>query len=447
MNHPLIRQTMATAACLLAAWTMQAAQAGTVTVVTSFPKELTQAYKAAFEKANPEIKIEILNKNTVQGIAYVRELPVGQRPDVFWASAPDAFEVLTGLKLLEPIGDLANKAAPTKVGAYPINSPDNLYLGQALAGYGLMWNTRYMTANKLPAPKQWADLMKPVYFGHVAISSPSRSGTTHLTVETLLQGEGWDKGWSQLLQISGNSAAITERSFGVPDGVNNGQFGIGLVIDFFGLAGKYSGFPVEFAYPDVTAVVPANIALVSGGKNTAEARKFISYTVSQQGQELLYNPKISRLPILPPEAMGGKTPAGYPNPFEIAKRAKVQFNSDLSETRYNVVSGLFDQTITFRLKELQAATKAIHAAEAALARKPNANAASLIKQAREAAFTPVVTAQKASDKEFLALFAANKKDAAVSKSVTGLENHWNNSARQNYERARSLAEQALAALK
>ncbi len=447
MKKPLIRQTMAAAAWVLAGWGMQAAQAGTVTVVTSFPKELTQAYKAAFEKANPEIKIEILNKNTVQGIAYVRELPVGQRPDVFWASAPDAFEVLSGLKLLEPIGDLANKAAPAKVGAYPINAPDNLYLGQALAGYGLMWNTRYMAANKVPTPKQWADLTKPAYFGHVAMSSPSRSGTTHLTVETLLQGEGWDKGWSQLLQISGNSAAITERSFGVPDGVNNGQFGIGLVIDFFGLAGKYSGFPVEFVYPDVTAVVPANIALVSGGKNTAEARKFISYTVSQQGQELLYNPKISRLPILPPEAMGGKTPAGYPNPFEIAKRAKVQFNSDLSETRYNVVSGLFDQTITFRLKELQAATKAIHAAEAALAKKPNAYAAGLIKQARDAAFSPVVNAQKAADKEFLALFAANKKDAAVSKSVTGLENHWNNSARQNYERARSLAEQALAALK
>jgi phosphoglycerate transport regulatory protein PgtC len=447
MKKPSIRQTMAAAAWVLAGWGMTAAQAGTVTVVTSFPKELTQAYKAAFEKANPGIKIEILNKNTVQGIAYVRELPVGQRPDVFWASAPDAFEVLSGLKLLDPIGDLANKAAPAKVGAYPINSPDNLYLGQALAGYGLMWNTRYMAANKVPAPKQWADLMKPVYFGHVAMSSPSRSGTTHLTVETLLQGEGWEKGWSQLLQISGNSAAITERSFGVPDGVNNGQFGIGLVIDFFGLAGKYSGFPVEFAYPDVTAVVPANIALVSGGKNAAEARKFISYTVSQQGQELLYNPKISRLPILPPEAMGGKTPAGYPNPFEIAKRAKVQFNSDLSETRYNVVSAMFDQTITFRLKELQAATKAIHAAEAALAKKPNANAAGLIKQAREAAFSPVVNAQKAADKEFLALFAANKKDAAVSKSVTGLENHWNNSARQNYERARSLAEQALAALK
>jgi phosphoglycerate transport regulatory protein PgtC len=60
-----------------------AAQAGAVTVVTSFPKELTQAYKVAFERANPGIKLEILNKNTAQGIACVRELPVVQRPEIF----------------------------------------------------------------------------------------------------------------------------------------------------------------------------------------------------------------------------------------------------------------------------------------------------------------------------------------------------------------------------
>ena len=419
-----------------------AAPAGTVTVVTSFPKELTQAYKTAFEKANPTIKLEILNKNTVQGMAYVRELPAGQRPEVFWASAPDAFEVMAGQKLLENIAALANKAAPAKVGNYPINNPAGLYLGQALAGYGLMWNTRYMAANKLPLPKQWSDLTRPVYFGHVATSSPSRSGTTHLTVETMLQGEGWDKGWSQILQIAGNCAAVTERSFGVPDGVNNGQFGIGLVIDFFGLAGKYSGFPVEFIYPDLTAVVPASIALVAGSKNPDEAKRFIAFSLSTEGQQLLLDPKISRLPILPPEML--TVPPGYPNPFEIAKRAKVRFDSDLSESRYNVVSSMFDQTITFRLKELQAATKAIHEAEAALAKKPHAQAAALVRQARDLAFSPVVGPQMAASTDFLALFTANKKDAAVNKQVTGLEDRWNSHARDNYDRARALAGQALA---
>ena len=38
--------------------------------------------------------------------------------------------------------------------------------------------------------------------------------------------------------IAGNFKTVTERSFGVPDGVNSGQFGIGIVIDFFGLSSE-----------------------------------------------------------------------------------------------------------------------------------------------------------------------------------------------------------------
>ena len=92
--------------------------------------------------------------------------------------------------------------------------------------------------HSLPAPKEWDDLKKPIYAGHVGISAPSRSGTTQLTVETLLQGEGWEKGWATLLEIGGNFAQVSDRSFGVPDAVNSGQYGIGIVIDFFGLAAK-----------------------------------------------------------------------------------------------------------------------------------------------------------------------------------------------------------------
>ena len=40
-------------ALALTTWAATQSLAGTVTVVTSFPKELTQAYKVAFEKANP----------------------------------------------------------------------------------------------------------------------------------------------------------------------------------------------------------------------------------------------------------------------------------------------------------------------------------------------------------------------------------------------------------
>ena len=433
-------QRILCAGALAAGLFVQGAQAGTVTVLTSFPKELTTAYQKAFEAKNPGIKIEILNKNTTAAIAYVRELPEGQRPDIMWASAPDAFEVLARNKLLQAAPDTKNPAAPAKIGNYPLNDPQGLYYGQALAGYGIMWNTRYLQANKLPAPKEWADLTRPEYFGHVAISSPSRSGTTQLTVETILQGEGWDKGWSQLLAMMGNAAAVTDRSFAVPDGVNNGQYGIGIVIDFFGLAGKYSGFPVDFAYPAMTAVVPANIALIAGGKNTDEAKKFMAFSMSTEGQQLLFDPKISRLPILPYSSL--KAPAGYPVPQEVAQRAKVQFDADLSENRYQVVTSLFDQMVTFRLKELQAATRAIHDADKALKAKPNAKGAELLQQARSLAYTSLVGESNVKNEEFLALFRKNRRDVEVSKQLTGLEQLWATKARENYERARGLAQQA-----
>ncbi|MEW5881098.1 MAG: extracellular solute-binding protein [Pseudomonadota bacterium] len=419
----------------------------TVTVITSFPKELTAAYKSAFEKRNPDIKLEILNKSTIASIAFVRETAAGQRPDVFWASAPDAFEVLKRDNLLVAAADVDNPKIPAKIGNYPINDPKGFYKGQALAGYGIMYNTRHLKANKLSAPKEWNDLLGREWFGHVAMTSPSRSGTMHLTVETILQGEGWDKGWETILRMAGNSAQITERSFGVPDGINNGQFGAGPVIDFFGLAGKYSGFPVEFVYPTMTSIVPANIALVAGGKNPAGAKRFVQFALSQEGQEILLDPKISRLPVLPYSAFGGKIPTGYPDPQAIAKRSKVQFDANLSEDRYAIVQALFDQTITFRLKELQAATRAIHDAEAKLAGRGNAPARDLLNQAKALAYSPVLSGHIAGQPDFQKLFASNKKEVDVSRKITALEEQWNSKARANYQRALELAQQAAAAVK
>ena len=427
-----MKSTLCRAVALVFACLPFAGLADTVTVVTSFPKEITTAYKKAYEAKYPADKVEILNKNTAAGIAYVREQAAGSRPEVFWASAPDAFEVLSGGKLLQKIGP-GNPAIPAKVGNYPVNDPEGYYRGQALAGYGLMWNTRYLKANNVPEPKEWADLVKPVYFGHLAISSPSRSGTTHLTVETILQGEGWTKGWAQMLAITGNCAAITERSFGVPDGVSNGQFGIGLVIDFFGLAAKNSGMPVEFVYPSVTAIVPANIALVDGSKSPEGGKRFIEFTLSEEGQTLLLQKEISRLPVLP--SIYAKAPAGYPNPFGGKIQAKVNFDSNLSESRYYVVLSMFDQMVTFRHKELAAATKAILDAEKRLAGKPSP----ALEEARRLVLTPVVDEKQAADKTLLALFKAKKTDAEASKAKAKVEEEWATKVKANYAKAVELA--------
>ena len=102
---------IAAAALLTLATTVYAQQQ--VVIVTSFPKELTEAYKKAFEAKNPGIKVEILNKPTSAGVAYIREAPATNKPDVFWVSAPDAFEVLSGEKLLQK-SDLPTGGIPVE---------------------------------------------------------------------------------------------------------------------------------------------------------------------------------------------------------------------------------------------------------------------------------------------------------------------------------------------
>lgn len=413
-----------------------------VTIVTSYNKDMTGPFAAGFEKKYPGTKVEVQNRNTAAAVTFIQETK-SNPPDIFWASAPDAFEVLKKNNLLEKYKPKAEGIA-TKAGSYPINDPDNFYTGFAASGYGIEYNTRYLKANDLPVPKEWDDLKKPIYFGHVGISAPSRSGTTHLTVETILQGEGWDKGWATLLEIGGNLTQVSDRSFGVPDAVNSGQYGLGIVIDFFGLSGKASGFPVEFVYPTVTAIVPANIGIIKGAKNQKAAQAFIEYLLSDEGQKVLLDPKIQRLPVR--LATYEKAPAGFPNPFKNEKlSAGVHFDVDVSEKRYQLVNSLFDRIITFRLKELNAAWKAIHDSEKKLGAKASPAAKKLLADARRLASTAPVSEKEASDPAVMNSFHKIKKGEKAAGRQAEFEEKWDTLAVKNYGEAKTLAEKAMSA--
>jgi phosphoglycerate transport regulatory protein PgtC len=439
--HPTRRVVLAMTAAVLARPASAQRLEDKLVIVTSFSKDLTTPLTQAFEKKHPGTKVDVQNRNSAAAIAFIREAR-SNPPDIFWASAPDAFEVLKKNSLLQKYAPKAQGVAD-KIGAYPVNDPAGFYAGFAASGYGIMYNTRYLRANSLPVPKEWDDLKKPVYFGHVGISAPSRSGTTHLTVETILQGEGWEKGWATLCEIGGNLAQVSDRSFGVPDAVNSGQYGIGIVIDFFGLSAKASGFPVEFVYPSVTTIVPANVGIIANAKNQKAAEAFVEFLLSDEGQQILLDPKIQRLPVKP--AVYAKAPAGYPNPFNDKLGAKVTFDADLSEARYEVVNSLYDRLITFRLKELNAAWKAIHAAEARLGTSARPEASVLLRQARALASGVPITEKGASDPAIAGAFQEKKPDRPVAARQAEFELKWDDYATLNYAQALKKVDDALAA--
>lgn len=421
-----------------------AAQADTVVVVTSFPQDLTNPFKAAFEAAHPEHTLEVVSRNTNASVAYLQETRSSNTTDLFWASAPDAFEVLKSEGLLANVG-ISVDGIPDAVGGYPINDPDGYYYGFAASGYGIMYNTRYVAANDLPVAQEWDDLMRAEYNGHVAMSSPSRSGTTHLTVETLLQGDGWEEGWAKWKWIAGNMNTVTERSFGVPDAVNSGSTGFGIVIDFFGLASNASGFPVELVYPSLTAIVPANIGIVENAPNAQGAQDFVEFVLSPEGQQVLLNPAIMRLPVNP--EVYADVPEGFPNPFsEDFAPGAIAFDVDISGARYNLVNSMFDVMITYRLNDLRAAVAAVQAAEAVHADSDNAEALELIAEARALVEALPITEEESLDPAFAGVFQISRRsaDIAVVGRQAEVEQAWDGFTVANYAKAKELADRAAA---
>ena len=418
-------------------------QSSALVVVTSFPESLYATMRDEFEFLHPDIQVQVINKKTAAAIAFIQNASDPQ-PDLFWASSPDAFEILKDAGYLQPYQSSA-RMTPAEIHRYPIHDPDGYYTGFAISGYGIMWNRRYLTQHRLTPPASWTDLTRPHYFGHIGMSAPSRSGTTHMAVESILQYHGWKAGWEILLEIGGNLATITARSFGVPDGVNSGRFGIGIVIDFFGLSSAALGYPVEFAYSRESALLPASVAVIKGARNVKAAGQFIDFLISDQGQRLLFRPHIRRLPVLP--AVYQDSPAGYPNPFAPDAGTEFTFDSNLSQQRYNLVNAMFDRLITYRRNALHRTWQAIHQAQRRARTHPQEKVQALIDQARQLATWLPVGRDDAENPAFTSVFVRKRRGQPLPERQAELENRWETLSIRNLEQAQAIAHQAMALMK
>jgi len=323
------------------AFTLNSVKAAELSIITSYPPSFYEPFQRAFEARNPDVRVTVVQRNTGSASRFILEKPE-VAADIFWASATDAFELLKrngALRAIRP----RQTGAPERILGYTVNDPDGFYLGFALSGYGLVYNPAYLAQYGLPAPQNWQDLLKPVYAGHIGITSPSRSGTTHLIVEALLQAYGWERGWALLSEIGGNLSTVTARSFGVASGVAQRRFGIGVTIDFLAKAPDVAGSENVFALTPDPIYVPANIAILSRARNGEAAERFVDFLFSAEGQGILLRPAIGRIPVraelnaglLPPESTGGLL-------------AAKGFDARLSAERYGIVNLIFDDYIVRR---------------------------------------------------------------------------------------------------
>lgn len=318
-----------------------------IVVMTSYPEEMVTQFTAGFEKAHSNIHVKVLRRHSGEALSILRD-PGQHEVDVYWAPAQRNFLTLAKEGAFRRLS-LDMTGLPDRVGNFTISDPAGFYAAFEIAGYGFAVNPQSLQEMNLPEPKDWTDLADPQWKDKIVFPTPDRVGFAPLMIEILLQGYGWDKGW-ELLQQIGSNARLMDKGGNIADEVAGGRAVVGVSIDFFAQSAIANGAPIRFTYPGMTGYSPAQVAIMKRAPHQENARAFVAYLLSVEGQKFLFQSNLRRLPVRP--AVYADKPAGYFDPFSIASNGP-SFNDERALARQRLNNALFTLLIGSTQTELR----------------------------------------------------------------------------------------------
>jgi iron(III) transport system substrate-binding protein len=272
------------AATLLTLAVAARAEAADLTVYTALEADQLKAYKAAFEQANPDVKIQWVRDST--GIITAKLLAEKSNPKADVVLGPAA----ASLMLLEKEGMLMGyapaglqKVEPTM--RDPAEPPT--WVGMDVWASALCFNTVEGEGKQLPTPTSWADLVKPEYQGQVAMPNPASSGTGFLMVSAWLQMMGEDQGWAYMDELHKTVAAYTHSGSKPCRQAGAGEYAVGLSFEYRANKTKKDGAPIAVVLPreglgwDMEAT-----AIMATTKQPEAAKKLADWAVTPAANEL-----------------------------------------------------------------------------------------------------------------------------------------------------------------
>lgn len=258
-----------------------AGKKGEIVVYTSQPEADIQKIITAFNKQNPNVKVNVFRSGTEEVISKVMaEQKAGSvKADVLLVADDVTFTRLKDQKLLEAYKSPELKGIPAQ-----FIDKDNMYTGTKVITTGIMVNTKQAKAD----PKGLKDLVKPEYKGQLVMPSPLYSGAAAYNLGVLTRTK--DMGWKFYESLKANGVTVVKGNGAVQKAVAAGEKAYGLVADYMANRSRQKGAPVKFIYPaEGSPYVTEPIGLMKASKNKDAAKAFIDFVLSQKGQEVAAN--------------------------------------------------------------------------------------------------------------------------------------------------------------
>jgi iron(III) transport system substrate-binding protein len=232
----------------------------------------------AFTKATG-IKVNVISAGS--GLLYRRIAAESGNPqaDVIWGTSADLLK--QNKAHFQPYAAKERDAVPA---AY--RDPDDLWIGTNLQILTINQNTQSIPA--ADGPKNWADLLNPKWKGKIAYTNPANSGSSYVTATYLVSLWGDNEAaWQKLGALIANTKVLS-RSTLVFNGNGNGEFPLGISLEYAGYLWAHNGAPVKVTYPtEGTVVLPEGIAIIKGAPNLDAAKQLVDFIESKPMEEEL----------------------------------------------------------------------------------------------------------------------------------------------------------------
>lgn len=247
-------------------------------VYTSNESTLNELAAAAFSKETG-IQVDLVSAGSgviVKRIQAEKDRPQG---DIIWG---------VSRSLLETNRDYFAPYASKNIDAIPAEyrDPENRWIGNNLHLLVILQNTKSLPAGE--GPKSWADLLNPKYKGKIAFTDPANSGSAYTTVTMLVDlFGGGDAGWQKVKALFANMKVLNRSSL-VFQGVGNGEYPLGISLEYAGYLWANNGAPVVTIYPsEGTYAAMEGVAIIKGGPNTESAKKWVDWVNRKDTREMI----------------------------------------------------------------------------------------------------------------------------------------------------------------
>jgi iron(III) transport system substrate-binding protein len=264
---------------VLAAVLPGAAQAQKKLVVyTSNESTLNDLVFAAFTK---ETGITVEPVVAGSGVVIRRLQAEKDRPlgDIVWGISRSLLQ--TNKALFTPYASKNKDAIPVEY-----RDPTDLWVGNNLHLLVILQNTKILPADQ--GPKGWSDLLDPKWKGKIAFTDPANSGSAYTTVTLLVDlWGGGEEGWKKVAALFKNLKVLNRSSL-VFQGVGNGEYPLGISLEYAGPMWAAGGAPVKTIYPaDGTVAAMEGVAIIKGGPNPDSAKAFVDFVNRKDVREMI----------------------------------------------------------------------------------------------------------------------------------------------------------------